>query len=222
MINIQDLTKIYRSNKGDVIALNELNLHIPKNKFALIKGHSGCGKSTLLFTISGMLKPSSGKIEVLGKSPSQFAGSERNKFLSSQLGFVFQSYNLVPYLTVLENIMLPRKAGNKTINTQKAKQLARDLNIENRLKHYPSELSIGEKQRVALARAFIVEPQLILADEPTGNLDPDNTQEVLKHLEAYYKAGCSVVMVSHSNEADNLANITVYMEKGKISNIVTK
>ncbi len=222
MINIQEITKIYSSKKGDVIALNEVDLQIPKNKFVLIKGPSGCGKSTLLFTIGGMLKPSSGKIKVLGKAPYQLTEKERILFLSSQLGFVFQSYHLVPYLNVLENILLSKRAGNKTVTAEQAKRLAQELNIEDRLKHYPSELSIGEKQRVALARALVINPQLILADEPTGNLDPENTQEVLNHLEKFHQAGGSVVMVSHGNEADELADITIFMEKGKITNIKTK
>lgn len=222
MINFQQITKIYRSKKGDVIALNEVDLQIPKNKFVLIKGPSGCGKSTLLFTIGGMLKPSSGKIEVLGKAPYQLSGKERTLFLSTQLGFVFQSYHLVPYLNTLENILLSKKAGNKTVTSEQAKKLAEELNIGDRLKHYPAELSIGEKQRVALARALIIQPQLILADEPTGNLDPENTEEVLNHLQKFHENGGSVVMVSHGNEVDELADILITMEKGKITNINTK
>jgi ABC-type lipoprotein export system ATPase subunit len=222
MINIQEITKIFRSNKGDVIALNEVNLEIPENKFVLIKGPSGCGKSTLLFTIGGMLKPSSGKLEVLGKSPYQLSEKERTYFLSTQLGFVFQSYYLVPYLNVLENILLSKKAGNKDVSPEQATKLAEELNIADRLKHYPSELSIGEKQRVALARALIINPQLILADEPTGNLDPENTREVLNHLENFQKDGGSVVMVSHGTEADELADMIIFMEKGKITNVKIK
>lgn len=222
MINIQEITKIYSSKKGDVVALNEVDLQIPNNKFVLIKGPSGCGKSTLLFTIGGMLKPSSGKIEVFGKAPYQLTEKERTVFLSSQLGFVFQSYHLVPYLNALENILLAKKAGNKTLGAEQAKKLAKKLNIEDRLKHYPSELSIGEKQRVALARALIINPKLILADEPTGNLDPENTREVLNHFEKFHKEGGSVIMVSHGNEADDLADITISMNKGKITNIKTR
>lgn len=222
MIELVQISKIFRSTKGDVIALNEVDLQIPKNKFVLIKGPSGCGKSTLLFTIGGMLKPSSGKIEVLGKAPYHLSEKERTLFLSTQLGFVFQSYHLVPYLNALENILLSKKAGNKTVNSKQAKMLAKELNIDDRLKHYPAELSIGEKQRVALLRALIIEPELILADEPTGNLDPENTKEVLNHLEKFHKNGGSVLMVSHGNEADELADITITMEKGKITKINTK
>ena len=222
MINFKEITKIYSSKNGDVIALNEVNLHIPENKFILIKGPSGCGKSTLLFTIGGMLKPSSGSIEVLEKTPYQLSEKERTAFLSSQLGFVFQSYHLIPYLNVLENILLAKKAGNKSVTTEKAKALADELNISDRLNHYPSELSIGEKQRVALARALIIDPQIILADEPTGNLDPENTKEVLNHLEKFQQSGGTVIMVSHGNEADNLADVLITMERGKITNYKTR
>lgn len=219
MIELKEITKIYRSKKTDVLALNEINLHIPQNRFVLIKGPSGCGKSTLLFTIGGMLKPSSGELEVMGKKPFHLTEKERTAFLSSQLGFVFQSYYLVPYLTVLENILLPEKAGNKGVTKEQALEIAKELHIDHRLSHKPSELSIGEKQRVALARAFIIQPKVILADEPTGNLDPGNTKEVLKHLEQFRKKGGTVVMVSHGNEADDLADITVTMNKGKIIEI---
>lgn len=216
MIVLKNITKIFRSKKGDVIALNEVNLHIPENRFILIKGPSGCGKSTLLFTIGGMLKPSSGELEVIGRRPFHLPDKERAAFLSSQLGFVFQSYFLVPYLTVLENILLPKKAGNTIATKEQAVKITKELNIDHRLLHKPSELSIGEKQRVALARAFIIQPKIILADEPTGNLDPENTKEVLSHLDRFRKNGGTVVMVSHGNEADDLADTIVSMNKGKI------
>ncbi len=222
MINLKEITKIFKSKKGNVIALNGIDLQIPENKFVLIKGHSGCGKSTLLFVMGGMLKPSSGEIEVMGMNPFKISEKQRTNFLSSQLGFVFQSYYLIPYLNVLENIMLSRKAGNKTVEKEQAIEIAKELNMGHRLSHKPSELSIGEKQRVALARALIINPKLILADEPTGNLDPENTNEVLKHLSNFQKKGGSVIMVSHSNEADHLADITITMEKGKITKTNTK
>ena len=222
MIELKEITKIYHTKKSDVVALNEVDLHIPQNQFVLIKGPSGCGKSTLLFTIGGMLKPSSGELKVIGKKPFHLSEKERTVFLSSQLGFVFQSYHLVPYLTVLENILLPKKAGNNTVTKEKAIEIVKELNIDHRLSHKPSELSIGEKQRVALARAFIIQPKIILADEPTGNLDPENTREVLRHLDQFRKDGGTIVMVSHGNEADDMADTIVTMNKGKISEIKLK
>jgi ABC-type lipoprotein export system ATPase subunit len=222
MISLKDITKIFRSKKGDVIALNKINLNIGENKFVLIKGHSGCGKSTLLFTMGGMLRPSSGNVEVLGKEPFALSEKDRSAFLFSQLGFVFQSYFLVPYLNVMENILISEKAGNKNLREEMALVLAKELNIEHRLWHKPSELSIGEKQRVALARAFIIQPKIILADEPTGNLDPENTAEVLNHLSVFHANGGTVVMVSHSNEADDLADTIVRMKKGQIIELIDR
>ena len=219
MIKLKDITKIYRSKKSNVIALNEINLNIPQNRFVLIKGPSGCGKSTLLFTISGMLKPSSGELEVLGNKPFSLSEKQRTAFLSSQLGFVFQSYYLIPYLTVLDNILLPARTGNKLVTKEQAVSIAEELNLDHRLSHKPSELSIGEKQRVALARAFIIQPKVILADEPTGNLDPANTKKVLLQLAGYKQHGGTVIMVSHGNEADDLADIIIQLNNGKIIGI---
>ena len=222
MINIEKVTKIFRLKQGDVIALNDIDLQIDDNKFVLIKGHSGCGKSTLLFTLGGMLKPSSGKVQVLGMDPFKFSDRDRTKFLSSQLGFVFQSYYLIPYLNVLQNIMLPQKAGNFVVNKRQAVEIAKQLNLEHRLLHKPSELSIGEKQRVALARALVIKPKIILADEPTGNLDPENAKEVLNHLIEFKTKGGTVIMVSHGDMADELADSILLMNKGKISGITKK
>ena len=222
MINIEKVTKIFRLKQGDVIALNDIDLQIDDNKFVLIKGHSGCGKSTLLFTLGGMLKPSSGKVQVLGMDPFKFSDRDRTKFLSSQLGFVFQSYYLIPYLNVLQNIMLPQKAGNFVVNKRQAVEIAKQLNLEHRLLHKPSELSIGEKQRVALARALVIKPKIILADEPTGNLDPENAKEVLNHLIEFKTKGGTVIMVSHGDIADELADSILLMNKGKISGITKK
>lgn len=222
MINIEKVTKIFRLKQGDVIALNDIDLQIDDNKFVLIKGHSGCGKSTLLFTLGGMLKPSSGKVQVLGMDPFKFSDRDRTKFLSSQLGFVFQSYYLIPYLNVLQNIMLPQKAGNFVLNKRQAVEIAKQLNLEHRLLHKPSELSIGEKQRVALARALVIKPKIILADEPTGNLDPENAKEVLNHLIEFKTKGGTVIMVSHGDMADELADSILLMNKGKISGITKK
>ncbi len=219
MINLKGINKVFHSKKGDVIASNGINLHIPENEFVLIKGPSGCGKSTLLFIMAGMLRPSSGEVEVFGKNPFTFSKEERSRFLSSQLGFVFQSYCLIPYLSVLDNILLPVNAGNQSLGKEQVVETARELHLEKRLMHKPSELSIGEKQRVALARALIVKPRLILADEPTGNLDPGNTKEVLAHLANFKDKGGSVVLVTHGNEADQLVDKSIRMERGRIQGI---
>ncbi len=219
MIKIKELSKIFSSKKEQVIALNEIDLDIPKNKFVLIKGPSGCGKSTLLFTLGGMLTPSSGSVELLGKNLYQLSKNELSNFRASSIGFVFQSYNLIPYLNILENILFGLKGNKNGELKEKAIQLVKELNITDRIHHKPTELSIGEKQRVAVARAILGNPDLVLADEPTGNLDPENAKEVLMHLNQFKQAGGTVIMVSHSNDADHLADTIIHMEKGKIKTI---
>lgn len=219
MIKLKDITKIYKTKREDVIALNDLTIELPRQQFVLIKGPSGCGKSTLLFTLAGMMHPTSGAVNVLGKDLQKLNEKDRTHFLARKIGFVFQAYYLIPYLNVLENILLINQSGLHNIQSSEVKVWAKKLNIENRLDHFPSELSIGEKQRVALVRAFVAQPNLILADEPTGNLDPSNTQEVLKHLENYHREGGSVIMVSHSNEADEIADIIITMSEGRFKEI---
>ncbi len=219
MIKTNGLTKIFSSKKAEVIALNELNLDIPENKFVLVKGPSGCGKSTLLFMLGGMLIPSSGMVEIEGQDLYQLTSRELTSFRAKNIGFVFQSYHLIPYLNVVENVLFKSKSGENGQLLSKATDLLKELNISDRKDHKPAELSIGEKQRVALARALIREPRLILADEPTGNLDPENAKEVLAHLSQYKKDGGTVVMVSHSGDADHLADMIIHMKNGKIDKI---
>lgn len=222
MIRIDKLSKVFSTKKQTVIALNEISLNIPGNRFVLIKGHSGCGKSTLLFSMGGMLEPTSGTVNIYGKELYKILPNERAEFRAKQVGFVFQSYYLVPYLNVLENILFQKKIAKTSENIEKAKQLAEMFNLQERLLHQPTELSIGEKQRVALARALITKPKIILADEPTGNLDPDNANEVLNHLHQFKENGGTVVMVTHNNDADYLADIIYYMESGKIKRTESK
>lgn len=219
MIVTNKLTKLFRSGKKDVIALNEIDLQIESNRFVLIKGPSGCGKSTLLFSLGGMLMPSNGEIRINEMSLFEMSEKQRAKFRSQHIGFVFQSYHLLPYLTVLENIMISSSLNKTQITKDKAIQLAESLHLTERLHHKPSELSVGEKQRVALARAFITNPKVLFADEPTGNLDPQNAKEVIGHLVRFHQEGGTVVMVSHGYEADATADMIMHMKEGKITNI---
>lgn len=216
MVVTKNLTKIFASGNKQVIALNEVTLNIKRGDFILIKGKSGCGKSTLLFTLGGMLIPSDGFVNVSGQDIYALSESQRTRYRAKNIGFVFQSYYLFPYLSVLENMMMPGRVNKTAFSQSEVEQFAKELNIADRLQHKPAELSMGEKQRVALARAMITRPQLILADEPTGNLDPLNALEVLKHLHCFNKSGGTVVMVTHGNEADPFASGIVNMDKGKI------
>ncbi len=218
MIETIGLTKIFQSGKKKVIALNEIDLLIEPNRFVLIKGPSGCGKSSLLFCMGGMLKPSSGDIRINNVSLFEMNGKKRAKYRSHHIGFVFQSYHLLPYLTVLENIIISRRLykDENIISVKKAVEIAESLRIKDRLHHKPSELSVGEKQRVALARAFISNPKIIFADEPTGNLDHENTKEVINQLSRFHNNGGTVIMASHTNEADPVADMHLNMKGGKI------
>jgi ABC-type lipoprotein export system ATPase subunit len=216
MIEIKNLTKIYRRGKQNIVALNDISFQSGSNEFIIIKGTSGCGKSTLLFTIGGMLKPSDGVVEVLGEDIYTMTERKRTSFRSGNIGFVFQSYHLVPYLNVMENILLADRLPGINISEDEALEIANNLNLNERITHKPYELSVGEKQRVALTRALVTNPKIILADEPTGNLDPQNAKEVLEYLSAFHRNGGLVIMVTHGNEADKYATRQIEMKNGRI------
>jgi len=216
MLEIKEITKKFRSGKSNVVALNQINITVEKSEFVLIKGESGSGKSTLLFIMGGMLHPNSGKVIVNNQDILSLSEKERGKYRANEIGFVFQSYHLLPYLNVLENIMLPNELAETKIEKQAVYKIVEELGIKDRLYHKPSQLSAGEKQRVALARALIINPSIILADEPTGNLDEKNTIEVMKYLKSFQEKGGTVIMVTHGNLADSYATRTIRLNKGEL------
>ncbi len=223
MIQIRNIQKNYKVRKVTVNALGPIDLDIEKGTFWVVKGPSGSGKTTLLMCLGGMLQPDQGQVSVFGHNLYDSDERARTRFRASNIGFVFQMFHLIPYLTVYENIRINNQAVNgKKIGDEQIRKIAGDLNFEHRLKHYPSELSAGEKQRVALARALVKKPGLILADEPTGNLDPENGREVLNHLKLFRDQGGTVVMVTHDDAADNLAANVLYLRNGLINKIVPK
>lgn len=216
MISIQNITKIFHSGQSDVIALDKVNIEIPKGEFALIKGPSGCGKSTLLFTLGGMLKPSSGEVLFKGRDLYQLSAKELLHYRARQMGFVYQSYHLIPYLSILENVLLVNQADKKIVTKKQVIALAERFHLTERLFHKPAELSVGECQRAALMRALVIKPELLIADEPTGNLDPENSQIIMRHFKAFQEDGGTIVMASHDDEADDLATLQVNMRNGEI------
>jgi len=216
MLEIKNITKTFKSGKSDVVALKNINLKVEKSEFVLIKGESGSGKSTLLFIMGGMLNPTSGNVVVNEKDLFLLSEKDRGKYRANEIGFVFQSYHLLPYLNVYENIMLPNEMTATKIEKEAVLRIVKELGIEDRLYHKPSQLSVGEKQRVALARALIINPSLILADEPTGNLDERNTIEVMKYLKIFQEKGGTVIMVTHGNLADSYATRTIRLHKGEL------
>ena len=217
MIRLQDVGKVYRTTDGPVYALQEVTLDVTAGEFVTVRGPSGSGKSTLLTMIGGLNTPTSGKVIVAGEDLQAISGRERAKFRSRNIGFVFQMFHLVPYLTVLENVLVPLPHGNRFDGRQRALELLKKVQMSDRLQHRPEQLSTGERQRVAIARAWINEPQILLADEPTGNLDPGNASAVLDLLAEFHGVGGTVLLVTHDELAARHAGRTVFLRNGRIA-----
>ena len=218
MIKIENLSKIYNGKGNSVVALNEISLSIEKGEFISIVGPSGSGKTTLLLCMGGLIHPSVGKVNIDGASIYDLDIKERAIFRLRNLGFVFQTFNLIPYLTALENVQIPLSlAGNTNDNqTERATELLEKLGLGDRLDHKPRELSIGQQQRVAIARALANNPKIILADEPTGNLDPNTTTETVDYLNLLNQTGITVVMVTHNPGVAEYAQRTLRLVEGRL------
>jgi len=217
MIRLEKVTKIFGLPPKQVSALKNINVRVKEGKFIVIRGPSGSGKTTLLLSIGGMLKPSSGFIEIENKNLYSMNERGRTKFRALNIGFVFQMFYLIPYLNIIENIMLSPGIEKDKTRQSKAIKLAERLGLANRILHKPSELSAGERQRVALARALIHQPGIILADEPTGNLDPENSLEVINILKDYNQTGGTVIFVTHGKDTDKYADRIFYLNNGEIA-----
>ena len=216
MIKLEGINKKFLSSDGQVNALCGIDLEITKGEFVIIRGPSGCGKTTLLMTMAGILSPTSGSVKIDGNNLYTSRIIKRNKFRAQYFGFVFQMFHLVPYLNVVDNVILAGPAAAKKADKTRAKDILEKLGLTERICHTPSQLSSGEKQRVALARAFFNEPPILIADEPTGNLDPENAAVVHDHLSKYHKQGRTVVLVTHDSNVDLQADREILMDKGKI------
>ena len=216
MIACENVSKIYPTRNGEVRSLDALTLEISPGEFLVVRGPSGSGKTTLLLALGGMLRPTSGNIVFDGQDIYDLSTKDRARFRSQKIGFVFQMFHLVPYLNVLENVLLAATTSANDGHHQRAQELFDRLDIKARAQHRPSELSAGERQRTAIARALLNEPKLILADEPTGNLDPGNTAEVFRHLSEYQKAGGTVIVVTHGEAANVYADRIVKLKAGKL------
>lgn len=222
MLELITLTKTYGHRENPVNALNDVTLQINEGNFIAITGQSGSGKSTLLLTIGGLIKPSSGQVAYNGQSIYDMGANELAKYRNRSIGFVLQTFNLVPYLSALENVMLPMALLNGGANNgsrERAVELLTEIGLGKRLDFLPRELSVGQQQRVAICRAMANNPDIILADEPTGNLDPGLAEEILDILKYLNVEECkTIIMVTHSPEAARRANTTVRLNDGKITN----
>ena len=205
MITCKQITKRF----GNVTALAPFDLNLDKGEFVAIKGASGSGKTTLLLTLGGMLRPTAGEIHYKDSDLYGRSSAELAQYRAQEVGFVFQMFHLVPYLAVEENVKLALSNGH---DSGRALELLEEFGLTSRLTHTPGELSAGERQRVALARALVNEPEMILADEPTGNLDPENDRQVFKYLSEYHQKGGTVAVVTHGSTADEFADRIVKLK----------
>ena len=218
MIKAVNLTKVFRTESVETTALNGINLEINKGEFLAIMGPSGCGKSTLLNLLGLLDNPTSGDLWFMGEEVSCYTENNRTDLRNGNLGFVFQSFNLIDELTVFENVELPLLYAGVPAKERIARvDAALDrMQIAHRTEHYPQQLSGGQQQRVAIARAIVTNPHVILADEPTGNLDSVNGSEVMNLLLELNKEGATVVMVTHSEENARMAGRLIRMMDGNI------
>ena len=218
MITVSNLCKVFRTEEIETTALNGVSFEIKDGEFVAIMGPSGCGKSTLLNILGLLDNPTSGSYELLGTEVGGLKEKERTKFRKGNIGFVFQSFNLIDELNVYENIELPLRYLNISASERKAKvtEIMKRMAISHRANHFPQQLSGGQQQRVAIARAVVAEPKIILADEPTGNLDSKNGAEVTDMLLQLNREGTTIVMVTHNEHDASMAQRTIRMFDGNI------
>ncbi len=219
MIKVKNLRKVYKIGDEKVIALDNISTHIPQGEFCCIVGTSGSGKSTLLNMLAGLEKPSKGSVKIAGKFITKMTEKELAVFRQQNIGFIFQSYNLMPTLTAVENVAFPLlfKGEDKKIREKRAKKILKEMGLGNRLDHKPGELSGGQQQRVGIARAFVGRPKVIFADEPTGNLDSATTEQVMKMLlDISRQNNITFVMVTHDPELAKMAPRVITLKDGQI------
>ena len=216
MIQLRDIKKVYRYKEGYTVAMAGINLDVDDGEFVAIMGPSGCGKTTLLNILGLLDNPSEGNYLLDGEEMAGLKENQRTARRRGHIGFVFQSFNLIDELTVEENVELPLKYMGLTANERKTRviEMLRKLNISHRAKHFPNQLSSGQQQRVAIARAVVCKPRLILADEPTGNLDSKNGKEVMEILAKLNEEGTTVIMVTHSQRDATYAHRVLNMLDG--------
>ncbi len=218
MIQIQNLKKSFRTEEVETLALNKVKLNVAEGEFVAIMGPSGCGKSTLLNIIGMLDNPTDGSYQFAGHEVSGLKESQRTQLRKGNLGFVFQSFNLIDELTVYENVELPLiyLKMSKSERKQKVRAVLERMKIAHRAKHFPQQLSGGQQQRVAISRAVVSNPKLILADEPTGNLDSKNGIEVMNLLTELNQEGTTIVMVTHSDRDSHYAHRVVNLFDGQV------
>ena len=217
ILRVENLTKIYGKDSTKVVALDHVSFSVEKGEFVAIVGASGSGKSTLLHLIGGVDRPTSGKVYIDGKDIFSFNDDKLAIFRRRQVGLIYQFYNLIPILNVEENITLPLSLDNREVDKEKLNELLKLLGLQNRKNHLPNELSGGQQQRTSIGRALVTNPTIILADEPTGNLDSKSSDEIVALLKKSNKElKQTIIMITHNMEIAKCADRIIKIEDGKI------
>lgn len=216
LVNISNLSKSYHKTEGVVRVLEDASLQIMAGEFVTVRGPSGCGKTTLLLIAGGLLAPNQGTVKVDGQDLYLLPSESRAMFRASKIGFVFQQFHLIPYFNVLDNVLSPSLAAATPHPRKRAGELISRFGLSDRIRHVPAELSTGERQRTALARALFNSPKLLLADEPTGNLDDENSMVVLDCMTDFARSGGAVLMVSHDAAAAGRSDRVIAIKNGKL------
>ena len=222
-VQVENVRKIYKRDTQNIVVLNGISLEVPDGEFVALMGPSGSGKTTLLNLIAGIDKPTSGSVQVGGTEVTQLSESALAKWRSRHVGFIFQFYNLIPVLTAVENIELPLLLTNlsKPKRRERALTALRIVGLTDRAKHYPRQLSGGQEQRVAIARAIVTDPAVLVADEPTGDLDAHSAEEILDLMETLNQEfKKTIVMVTHDPRAAERAHVKRHLEKGVLANTI--
>ncbi len=216
MYCLNSVTKMYTRRGQTVAALENTDLEIPDNDFVAIVGPSGSGKTTLLSILGGMLAPTAGEVLLDGQSLYDLPVAERTALRGEKIGFVFQAFNLIPWLTAVENVQIPLVLSGRASDDQRerAQHLLERVGLAERIDHRPAEMSQGQQQRVALARTLANDPQVILADEPTGNLDSETRGQVMEYLNEFHRDGRTIVMVTHDTAVADFAHRTIRLVAG--------
>ena len=222
ILRVENLTKIYGKDAARVVALDHISFSVEKGEFVAIVGESGSGKSTLLHLIGGVDRPTSGKVFIDGKDIFSFDDDKLAIFRRRQVGLIYQFYNLIPILNVEENIMLPLSLDNRTVDKETLDGLLKMLGLDNRRTHLPNELSGGQQQRTSIGRALVTTPALILADEPTGNLDSKSSDEIVALLKkSNTELKQTIIMITHNPEIAKIADRIIKIEDGRIAREVS-
>lgn len=218
LVEIKDVCKIYNPGENEVRALDHVSLTIDEQEFVAIIGHSGSGKSTLMNMLGCLDVPTSGEYWLHGQDVSALSDDELSDIRNREIGFIFQGFNLIPNLTALENVELPLiyRGVSKSVREELSVEALKKVGLEHRMDHRPSEMSGGQQQRVAIARAIAQAPPVILADEPTGNLDSNSTKEIMDILKGLHKEGRTVILITHDNEIAAQAKRVIQIRDGKI------